>query len=69
MVLRLTDEEIKLLKELKGAGDRGRKFPQAQGSLARLLRAGYVKHHLRIANRDQYVITAIGAIALSNANT
>ena len=69
MHLTLTGEEIRLLKELKGAGDRGRKLPQAQGALARLLRAGYVKHRLRITNRDQYVITAIGAIALSNANT
>jgi hypothetical protein len=67
--LRLTDEEIRLLKELKGAGDRGRQLPQARLALARLLRTGYVKHHLRITNRDQYVITAIGAIALSNANT
>jgi hypothetical protein len=69
MDLTLTGEEIRLLKELKGAGDRGRKLPQAQGALARLLRAGYVKQHLRKANADRYVITAIGAVALSNANT
>jgi hypothetical protein len=69
MHLTLTGEEIRILKELKGAGDRGRKLPQAQDALARLLRAGYVKHHLRKANTDQYVITAIGAVALSNANT
>jgi len=67
MHLTLTGEEIRLLKELKRAGDRGRKLHQAQVALARLLRAGYVKRHLRIKNRDQYVITDLGAAALTNA--
>jgi hypothetical protein len=67
--LRLTDEEIRLLKELKGAGDRGRELPQARLALARLLRAGYVKQYMRKASADRYVITAIGAMGLSNAMT
>ena len=62
----LTDEEIGLLKELKGAGERGRILPQAQSALARLLRVGYVKRHAMKAAADRYVITAIGATALSN---
>ena len=65
----LTDEEISLMKELKGAGERGRILLQAQSAVARLLRAGYVKRHAMKATADRYVITAIGAIALSNAMT
>jgi 6-phosphofructokinase len=63
----LTDEEISLLKELKGAGARGRILPQAQSALARLLRAGYVKRRAIKASADRYVITDLGAAALSNA--
>jgi hypothetical protein len=63
----LTDEEISLLKELKGAGARGRIVPQAQSALAHLLRAGYVKRHATKAATDRYVITTIGAMALSDA--
>jgi hypothetical protein len=62
----LTDEEIILLKELKGAGERGRILPQAQSALTRL-RAGYVKRRAIKANADRYVITDLGAAALSNA--
>jgi hypothetical protein len=65
----LTDEEIGLLKELKGAGDRGRILPQAQSAIERLLRMGYVKRHAMKPTADRYVITAIGAEALSNAMT
>jgi hypothetical protein len=36
----LSAEEIGLLKELKGAGERDRILPQAQSALARLLRVG-----------------------------
>jgi hypothetical protein len=43
MEYRLTDEEISLLKELKGAGGRGRNFDQGSSGLERLIRAGYVK--------------------------
>jgi hypothetical protein len=67
MDYRLTDEDIRLLKELKGAGDRGRMLPQPRFALARLLRAGYVKRHVIKASADRYVITAIGAVALGNA--
>jgi 6-phosphofructokinase len=62
----LTDEEIILLKELKGAGERGRILPQAQSALARLLRVGYVKRRAVKASADRYVITDLGAAALSN---
>ena len=40
---RLTDEEISLLKELKGAGERGRNFDRGSSGLQRLMRAGYVR--------------------------
>jgi 6-phosphofructokinase len=63
----LTDEEIILLKELKGASERGRLLPQAQSALARLLRVGYVKRCAIKACADRYVITDLGAAALSNA--
>jgi 6-phosphofructokinase len=63
----LADEEIRLLKELKGAGELGRIFPQAQSVLARLIRAGYVKRHVIKSSADRYVITALGALALNNA--
>src|ERR1700722_11574903 len=63
----LADEEIRLLKELKGAGELGRIFPQAQSVLARLIRAGYVKRRVIKLSADRYVITALGALALNNA--
>ena len=62
----LTDEEISLLKELKGAGERGRILPQTK-ALAHLLRMDYVKRHAIKATADRYVITDLGAAALSNA--
>ena len=62
----LTDKDISLLKELKGAGERGRILPQARSSLERLLRAGYVKRRAIKASADRYVITDLGAAALSN---
>jgi hypothetical protein len=67
MAYRLTNDEIRLLKELKGAGDRGRPVPQAPLVLARLIRARYVKRRMIRASADRYVITAIGAVALSDA--
>jgi hypothetical protein len=57
----LADEEIRLLKELKGVGELGRIFPQAQSVLARLIRAGYVKRRVIKLSADRYVITALGA--------
>jgi hypothetical protein len=63
----LTDDEIQLLKELKGAGSRGRLVAQAPLVLARLMRAAYVKRRVIEASADRYVITDLGAAALSNA--
>jgi hypothetical protein len=63
----LTDDEIRLLKELKGAGSRGRLVPQAPLVLARLMRAGYVKRRVTEASADRYAITDLGAVALNNA--
>jgi hypothetical protein len=67
MDYRLTDEDIGLLKELKGAGTRGQMLPQPRFALARLLRAGYVKQQVIKASADRYVITATGTVALSDA--
>jgi hypothetical protein len=63
----LTDDEIQLLKELKGAGSRGRLVAQAPLVPARLMRAAYVKRRVIEASADRYVITDLGAAALSNA--
>jgi hypothetical protein len=67
MAYRLTDDEIRLLKELKGAGSRGRPVPQAPLVLARLMRANYVKRRVIKESVDRYVITDLGAAALSDA--
>ena len=67
MAYRLTDDEIRLLKELKGAGSRGRPVSQAPIVLARIMRAGYVKRRVIEASADRYVITDLGAAALSDA--
>jgi hypothetical protein len=67
MAYRLTHDEIRLLKELKGAGSRGRLVPQAPLVLARLMRAGYVNRRVTGVSADRYVITDLGAVALNNA--
>jgi 6-phosphofructokinase len=67
MAYSLTDDEILLLKALKGAGSRGRLVPQAPLVLARLTRVGYVKRRAIKASADRYVITDLGAVALNNA--
>ena len=64
--MQITDDEIRLLKELKGAGSRGRPVARAPLVLARLMRAGYVKRRVK-ATADRYVITVLGAVALDNA--
>jgi hypothetical protein len=64
----LTDEEIRLLKELKAACHRGRTIAQAPLVLARLIRAGYVKRRVIKASPVRYVITDLGEIALVNAS-
>jgi hypothetical protein len=66
MEYRLTDEEISLLKEPKGAGERGRNFDRGSSGLQRLMRAGYVRRHPGKGSATRYVITDIGRIALDN---
>jgi hypothetical protein len=66
MEYRLTGEEISLLKELKGAGGRGRNVDQGSSGLERLVRAGYVKRRPGKGTAARYVITDIGRIALDN---
>jgi hypothetical protein len=63
----LTEKEIRLLKELKGAGDHGRVLPNPPFELQRLMRAGYVKRQVIDASADRYVITEHGVLALDNA--
>jgi hypothetical protein len=67
MAYRLTHDEIRLLKELKGAGSRRRLVPQAPLVLARLMRGGYVNRRVTGVSADRYVITDLGAVALNNA--
>ena len=67
MAFSLTDNEIRLPKELKGAGSRGRLVPQAPLVLARLMRAGYVKRRVIKESTDRYVITDLGAAALNDS--
>jgi hypothetical protein len=67
MAYSLTDDEIRLLKELKGAGSRGRLLPQTPPVLARLMRAGYVNRRVTGVSTDRYVITDLGDVALNNA--
>ena len=67
MAYSLTDNEIRILKELKGAGSRGRLVPQSPLVLARLMSARYVKRRVINASADRYVITDLGAAALTNA--
>ena len=64
MAYSLTDDEIRLLKELKGAGIRGRQVPLAPLVLARLMKVGYVKRRVSKESTDRYVITDLGAAAL-----
>jgi hypothetical protein len=44
MAIQLSETEVRLLKELKGAGDRGRSLSGAapRAGLARLIKASYV---------------------------
>ena len=60
-------EYVGFLKELKGAGSRGRPVPQAPLVVARLMRASYVKRRVIKESVDRYVITDLGAAALSDA--
>jgi hypothetical protein len=64
MAYRLTDDEIRLLKELKGAGDRGRNIDQARLELKRLMKIGYVKQSAIEGSAPRYMITDFGKIAV-----
>src|SRR5271154_776351 len=66
MTYSLADEEIRLLKELRGAGERGRPVPQAPLMLARLIKAAYVERRVEGAT-PRYVITDVGTKALDTA--
>jgi hypothetical protein len=63
----LADEEIRLLKELRGAGERGRPVPQAPLMLARLIKAAYVERRVIEGASPRYVITDVGRKALDTA--
>jgi hypothetical protein len=67
MTYSLTDEEIRLLKELRGAGERGRPVPQAPLMLARLIKTGYVERRLIEGISTRYVITDLGRRSLDTA--
>jgi hypothetical protein len=67
MAYSLTDDEIWLLKELRGPGERGRPFPQAPLMVARLTKAGYVERRVIEGASTRYVITDLGIISLDTA--
>lgn len=67
MAYNLTDDEIRLLKELRGAGEHGRPVPQAPLMIARLVKAGYVERRVTEGTSTRYVITDLGIISLGTA--
>jgi hypothetical protein len=67
MTRSLTDEEIRLLQELRGAGERGRPVPQLPLMLARLVKGGYVERRPIEGASARYVITDLGRISLDTA--
>jgi hypothetical protein len=66
MAFSLADEEVRILKELRGAGERGRPVPQASQMLARLIMAGYVARRVIEGTSSRYVITDLGRRALDD---
>jgi hypothetical protein len=66
MAYSLTDDEIRLLKELKGAGDRGRNIDESRLELKRLMKVGYVRRSGTEGTATRCVITDFGRIALDN---
>jgi hypothetical protein len=66
MAYSLTDDDIRLLKELKGAGARGRNIDQARVELKRLMKMDYVRQGGIEGTATRYVITDFGRIALDN---
>jgi hypothetical protein len=67
MAYSLTDDEIRLLMELRGAGERGRPVPQAPLMVARLVKAGYVERRVTEGTSNRYVITDLGRVAIDTA--
>jgi hypothetical protein len=67
MTYSLADEEIRLLKELRGAGERGRPVPQAPLMATRLINAGYVERRVIEGTSTRYVITDFGRRVLDTA--
>ena len=67
MAYSLTIDEIQLLKELRGAGERGRPVPQAPLMIARLIKTGYVERRVIDGSSTRYVITDFGRISLDTA--
>ena len=67
MAYSLTDDEIRLLKELRGTGERGRPVPQAPLMVARLVKAGYVERRVTEGTSNRYVITDLGRMAIDTA--
>jgi hypothetical protein len=69
MVVRLTRNQIQLLKEFTAAGKHGQSItaPISSDEFARLIRAQYIMR--RTANPDEklYVITKLGRRALAEA--
>jgi hypothetical protein len=65
----LTQEEMKLLKQLKAAGERGRTISalNTPSVLRRLVKAGYVSDHEADLDLVRYRITKRGEYALSDA--
>ena len=66
----LTKEEVELLKQLKGAGERGRTIRafETRVRLERLVRAGYVADQPTGLDLVHYRITKRGEAALSGAS-
>jgi hypothetical protein len=65
----LTQEEMKLLKQLKAAGKRGRTISalNTPSVLRRLVKAGYVSAHEADLDLVRYRITKRGEYVLSDA--
>jgi hypothetical protein len=68
MAIQLSESEIRLLKQVKGAGERGRLISGAapHAGLARLVKAAYVTERVISLDAVMYVITAMGLQALNN---
>jgi hypothetical protein len=68
MAIHLSESEIRLLKELKGAGEHGRSLSgvASRAALARLVKASYVAERAVSLDAVMYTITAMGLHALNH---